>query len=136
MFSRGIRQSPGRACTSENGNQGIVRDSFTPLRGGHESHDHPGSCCAHRRCFDCFARFVVRSPRTFSLYLATRGEDVARALRLAKTELETRADVFTLDALAWAWMANGNAEQAWIFAQRAVAEGTQDARPGCGARHL
>jgi lipopolysaccharide biosynthesis regulator YciM len=73
-------------------------------------------------------RAAADDPRTFSLYLATRGEDVARALRLAETELETRADVFTLDALAWAWMANGNAEQAWIFAQRAVAEGTQDAR--------
>jgi Flp pilus assembly protein TadD len=58
----------------------------------------------------------------------TRGEDVAAALRLAETELDTRADVFTLDALAWAWMANGNTEQAWIFAQRAVAEGTQDVR--------
>ena len=66
--------------------------------------------------------------RTFSLYLATRGEDVPAALRLAKMELETRADAFTLDALAWAWMASGNAEQAWIFAQRAVAEGTQDGR--------
>ena len=37
------------------------------------------------------------------------------ALRLATTELETRADVFTLDALAWAWMANGNIEQASGF---------------------
>jgi hypothetical protein len=73
-------------------------------------------------------RGAADDSRTFSLYLATRGEDVAAALRLAQTELETRADVFTLDALAWAWMANGNAEQAWIFAQRAVAEGTQDVR--------
>jgi tetratricopeptide (TPR) repeat protein len=73
-------------------------------------------------------RGAADDPRTFSLYLATRGEDVAAALRLAETELDTRADVFTLDALAWAWMANGNTEQAWIFAQRAVAEGTQDVR--------
>jgi tetratricopeptide (TPR) repeat protein len=73
-------------------------------------------------------RGAADDPRTFSLYLATRGEDVPAALRLAKMELETRADVFTLDALAWAWMASGNAEQAWIFAQRAVAEGTQDGR--------
>jgi tetratricopeptide (TPR) repeat protein len=73
-------------------------------------------------------RAAADDPRTFSLYVATRGEDVPTALRLATRELETRADVFTLDALAWAWMANGNAEQAWIFAQRAVAEGTQDVR--------
>ena len=71
---------------------------------------------------------VANDPRTFSLYLATRGEDVPSALRLAKAELETRTDVFTLDALAWAWMANADTEQAWTFAQRAVAEGTQDGR--------
>jgi tetratricopeptide (TPR) repeat protein len=71
---------------------------------------------------------VANDPRTFSLYLATRGEDIPTALRLAKTELETRADVFTLDALAWAWMASADTEQAWSFAQRAVAEGTQDGR--------
>jgi tetratricopeptide (TPR) repeat protein len=71
---------------------------------------------------------AANDPRTLSLYLATRGEDVPSALRLAKTELETRADVFTLDALAWAWMASADTEQAWGFAQRAVAEGTQDGR--------
>jgi tetratricopeptide (TPR) repeat protein len=71
---------------------------------------------------------AASDPRTFALYLATRGEDVPGALRLAKAELETRADVFTLDALAWAWMANADTEQAWAFAQRAVVEGTQEAR--------
>jgi tetratricopeptide (TPR) repeat protein len=71
---------------------------------------------------------AANDPRTFSLYLATRGEDVPAALQLTKAELETRADVFTLDALAWAWMANADTEQAWAFAQRAVAEGTQDGR--------
>jgi tetratricopeptide (TPR) repeat protein len=71
---------------------------------------------------------AANDPRTFSLYLATRGEDVPAALRLAKAELETRADVFTLDALAWAWMANADTEQAWAFVQRAVVEGTQDGR--------
>jgi tetratricopeptide (TPR) repeat protein len=73
-------------------------------------------------------RGAADDPRALSLYLATRGEDVPAALRLAKAELETRADVFTLDALAWAWMASGNAERAWVFAQRAVVEGTQDGR--------
>jgi tetratricopeptide (TPR) repeat protein len=71
---------------------------------------------------------ATNDPRTFSLFLATRGEDVSAALRLARSELQTRADVFTLDALAWAWMASGETEQAWAFEQRAVAEGTQDAR--------
>lgn len=73
-------------------------------------------------------RGATDDPRTLSLYLATRGEDVAIALRLAQAELQTRADVFTLDALAWAWLANGSSAQAWIFAQRALADGTQDGR--------
>jgi tetratricopeptide (TPR) repeat protein len=73
-------------------------------------------------------RGATDDPRTFSLYLATRGEEAATALRLAQAELQTRADVFTLDALAWAWLANGSSAQAWIFAQRALAEGTQDGR--------
>ena len=73
-------------------------------------------------------RGATDDPRTFSLYLATRAEDVSSAVRLATLELETRADVFTLDALAWAWMANADIERAWAFARRAVAEGTQDAR--------
>jgi len=71
---------------------------------------------------------ATNDPRTFSLFLATRGEDVSAALRLAKSELQTRADVFTLDALAWAWMASGETEQAWAFEQPAVAVGTQDGR--------
>ena len=71
---------------------------------------------------------LANDPRTLSLYLATRGENGALALRLAKTELDARADVFTLDALAWAWMANADTERAWTFAQRAVAEGTKDGR--------
>ncbi len=71
---------------------------------------------------------AANDPRTFSLYLATRNQDVSEALRLAKSELATRADVFTFDALAWAWIANGNTEQAWIYAQRAVTEGTLDGR--------
>ena len=67
-------------------------------------------------------------PRTFALYLATRGEDVNTALRLATKELETRGDVFTFDALAWALHAAGKDEEARAMMHRALAEGTQDAR--------
>jgi tetratricopeptide (TPR) repeat protein len=67
-------------------------------------------------------------PRTYALYLATRGEDLDTALRLASDELKTRADVFTLDALAWALHAAGKATEAQAMMWRALAEGTQDAR--------
>jgi tetratricopeptide (TPR) repeat protein len=67
-------------------------------------------------------------PRTFALYLATRGEDLDTALRLANDELKTRADVFTLDALAWALHAAGKTTEAQAVMRRALAEGTQDPR--------
>src|SRR5262249_24582841 len=44
---------------------------------------------------------AANDPRTYSLYLATRGQSLITAVRLAEKELEERADVFTHDALAW-----------------------------------
>jgi tetratricopeptide (TPR) repeat protein len=67
-------------------------------------------------------------PRTASLYLATRGTDAARALALADEELQTRADVFTLDARAWALAASGRIAEAAETITRALGEGTHDAR--------
>lgn len=66
--------------------------------------------------------------RTFAVFLSTRRENAARALRLATEELKTRQDVFTYDALAWAQLANGDVTQARESMHRALAEGTQDAR--------
>jgi len=67
-------------------------------------------------------------PRTFALYLSTRREDGSKALDLARRELEKRADIFTLDALAWALAAAGQLDDASALMDRALAEGTQDAR--------
>ena len=67
-------------------------------------------------------------PRSFSLYLATCGEQTGRAVRLAEVELKSRADVFTYDALAWALQADGQPNEAWRNMERALAEGTEDAR--------
>src|SRR4029077_9029441 len=41
-------------------------------------------------------------PRTLSMFLATRQQETDTALRLARAELNARADVFTHDTLAWA----------------------------------
>jgi tetratricopeptide (TPR) repeat protein len=75
---------------------------------------------------------VVRSetedPRTLSLYLATRHEDVERAVRLAQQELTNRQDVFTHDALAWSLAAAGRTTEAQTHIKQALAEGTVDAR--------
>ena len=67
-------------------------------------------------------------PRTISLYLATRNQDVERAVRLAQQELTNRGDVFTHDALAWALAAAGRISEAQQHANQALSEGTVDPR--------
>ena len=71
---------------------------------------------------------VTVDPRTLSLYLATRDEDVHTAVRLAQRELQTRADIFTLDALAWSLKAAGKMDEARSAMKRALAESTEEAR--------
>jgi tetratricopeptide (TPR) repeat protein len=73
-------------------------------------------------------RGAAADPRTFALFLATRGENGAEAVRLAREELTQRADVFTHDALAWALVADGHPNAAQEEMHLALAEGTQDAR--------
>ena len=67
-------------------------------------------------------------PRTFAIYLATRHTGAALSLELSQAELENRRDIFTLDALAWAQLANGDLKAARTNSALALAEGTQDAR--------
>ncbi len=74
------------------------------------------------------AKGATEDPRTFALFLATRGEDAAQAVRLTETELKVRQDVFTLDATAWALAQAGRANEAWPLVQRALATGVHDAR--------
>jgi tetratricopeptide (TPR) repeat protein len=71
---------------------------------------------------------AAADPRTFALYLATRGERVDEAVRLAQQELDNRGDVFTFDAVAWALAAAGRTAEADDAMRRALAEGTKDAR--------
>jgi tetratricopeptide (TPR) repeat protein len=71
---------------------------------------------------------ALNDPRTFALYLATMGQQVQQALKLAQEELNTRADVFTMDALAWALKANGRFAEAQDYSKKSLSEGTQDAR--------
>jgi tetratricopeptide (TPR) repeat protein len=73
-------------------------------------------------------RGASSDPRTLALYLATRHESPETALRLARAELDARDDVFTHDALAWSLAAAGQLTDAHSEMQRALAEGTQDAR--------
>lgn len=74
------------------------------------------------------SRGEAADPRTLSLYLATRGENPDLAVRLAEQELQQREDVFTHDAMAWALAAAGRLDEARPHLERALAEGTKDAR--------
>ena len=67
-------------------------------------------------------------PRTFALFLATRGEQGELAVQLAQRELRDREDIFTHDALAWALTTAGRPDEAWPHMEKALAEGTMDAR--------
>ena len=71
---------------------------------------------------------AVADPRTFALYLASRGELNETSLELARNEFKERSDVFTHDALAWSLAANGQLGEAWEEMGRALSEGTKDAR--------
>lgn len=74
------------------------------------------------------AQGAAGDPRTFALFLATRGIDAATAVRLARAERDERADVFTHDALAWALAASGDFAAAEVAMTAALAERTKDAR--------
>jgi len=73
-------------------------------------------------------RGASSDPRTLAIYLATRHESPETALRLARAEINSRNDVFTHDALAWSLAAAGRLTEAQSEMQRALMEGTQDAR--------
>ena len=73
-------------------------------------------------------RGATEDPRSFSLYLATRGENIEQALQLAQRELTNRQDVFTHDALAWALAVAGRTTEAQEHTTQALSEGTVDAR--------
>ncbi|HKC88805.1 MAG TPA: hypothetical protein VKG02_22670, partial [Blastocatellia bacterium] len=71
---------------------------------------------------------AANDPRSYSLFLSTRGRDTDVALRLAEEELKVRQDIYTLDALAWAQSAKGDAAEGWKTMRSALALGTEDAR--------
>ena len=73
-------------------------------------------------------RGAASDPRTLALFLATRRENVALAVRLARGELENRGDVLTRDALAWTLAASGDLAAAAAESHAALAEHTADAR--------
>jgi tetratricopeptide (TPR) repeat protein len=77
---------------------------------------------------ELMAHGAASDPRTFALFLASRRTELPAALALVEEELRARADIFTLDAHAWALAASGRTADALPLIVRAVAEGTEDGR--------
>ena len=73
-------------------------------------------------------RGAAADPRTFALFLATRGENSGLAVRLAADELRQRGDGLTHDAYAWALLASGDPAAADAEMHAALAEHTGDPR--------
>ncbi len=86
---------------------------------------HDRALAVHQRLM---SRGAVDDRRTFALYLASTGQAVDEALVLARRELASRRDVFTLDTYAWALCAAGRVDEAQVASLHALREGTQDAR--------
>lgn len=74
------------------------------------------------------ARGATEDPRAFALYLATQGQQLSAAERLARDELTQRQDVYSYEALAWVQAAQGDLEPALRNARRSLAAGTDDPR--------
>ena len=66
--------------------------------------------------------------RSLVRYLADQGLEPARAVALARAELEVRPDIYGHDALAWALVNAGDDAAADVAMRTALAEGTRDAR--------
>ena len=65
-------------------------------------------------------------PRTVAQFLATKGRDPARAVALARAELDRRPGIYTADTLAWALHRAGKTGEARPHATKALALGTPD----------
>ena len=71
---------------------------------------------------------ITEDPRTYALYLAQSQQNNQLALQLARRELKLRQDVFSHDAMAWAFFANNELSFALKHLKNALAQGTPDAR--------
>jgi tetratricopeptide (TPR) repeat protein len=65
-------------------------------------------------------------PAKLALFLADRGRRVDEAVRLAEGAAADRADIFTADALAWAYFKAGRLGDARTAIARALRTGTRD----------
>jgi tetratricopeptide (TPR) repeat protein len=71
---------------------------------------------------------IAQTEANLALFLAERGRTLPEAVRIAETVAATRDDIFTDDALAWAYFKVGRLAEAQAAAARALRTGTKDDR--------
>ena len=65
-------------------------------------------------------------PRNLARFLAERGDKIVEAVEIAETAAKARHDIFTEDALAWAYFRAGRIDDAKRAIQLALRTGTRD----------
>jgi len=75
----------------------------------------------------------ARQPQAMARLLADRPGREQEAVTLAEEAARSRADIFTMDTLAWAYYKSGRLADAKAASERALRTGTRDARIRCHA---
>ena len=78
-------------------------------------------------------RVDTPQPALLARFLATHNRSTAEAVRLAETAAVERHDIFTDDALAWAYFKAGRVREAGTAIHRALRTGTKDQTIGMHA---
>ena len=70
----------------------------------------------------------AQTEANLALFLAEHDRKLSDAVTIAETVARARHDVFTDDALAWAYFKVGRVDEAWEASRRALRIGTRDPR--------
>jgi tetratricopeptide (TPR) repeat protein len=71
---------------------------------------------------------IAQTEANLALFLAERGRRLPDAVKIAEAVASTRDDIFTADAMAWAYFKVGRLADARAAAERATRTGTKDER--------
>jgi tetratricopeptide (TPR) repeat protein len=69
---------------------------------------------------------IAQTETNLALFLAERDRKLSDAVRIAEAVAVTRHDIFTEDALAWAYYKTGRLDEALAASRRALRTGTRD----------
>ena len=78
----------------------------------------------------------LRQPQVMARLLVERPGREAEALQLAEEAARSRADIFTMDTLAWSYFKNGRRDEAMRAMEQALRTGTRDSRILCHAEMI